>query len=54
MQILWLKIILEEILGEIKNFKINEINEIFNSKVNMKMKEINSVQEILVKLLSNK
>ena len=44
----------EEILGEIKNFKINEINEIFNSKVNMKMKEINSVQEILVKLLSNK
>ena len=41
----------EEIIEEIKKYNINEINEIFNTKINMKMKDLNGVQELLVKLL---
>ena len=44
----------EEILDEIKKYKINDLNEIFNNKVNAKMKDLNGVEEILAKLLSKK
>ena len=42
----------EEILNGIKNYKINELNDIFNNNVNKKMKDLNRVQEILVALMS--
>ena len=39
----------EEILDEIKKYKINELNEVFNKKVTNKMKDMVGVQEALVK-----
>ena len=43
----------EDFIEEIKKYNINELNEIFNKKINMKMKDINNIQELLVKLLKN-
>ena len=42
----------EGILSEIKNYKINELNDIFYNNVNKKMTDLNRVQEILVNLMS--
>ena len=44
----------EENLEELKKLNINELNEIFNKKVNMKMKDLSNVQEIVVNLLKKK
>ena len=41
----------DEILEEFKKLNINELNEIFNKKVNMKMKDLGNVQAIIVNLL---
>ena len=44
----------EEILDEIKKFKINDINDVFNNKVNKKINDINSVRKVLIELSSKK
>ena len=44
----------EEISGELKKFNINELNEKFNNKIQLKMKDLNSVQKTLSQLLSKK
>ncbi len=44
----------EDILEDLKKFKINELNEIFNGTINSKMKNLNEVEEILMNLIKNK
>ena len=44
----------EEIIEDIKKFKINELNDLFKNNVNKKMKDLNEVQEVLAKLLNKK
>ena len=40
----------EEIVEKLKNFKLNELNEIFKGTINLKMKNLNEVKDILVNL----
>jgi len=40
----------EKILNEVKNFKINDINDIFNNKVSKKINDLNSVRKVLIEL----
>ena len=44
----------EEILDEVKKLNINEMNDIFNNKVNKKIKDLSNVQKIIIEVSKSK